>query len=155
MAVFDTTLDLYERTLSCIDDWEPEKEYSRETDYRDDLINYLRDNLTKRTAVLNISGEAEERVKIIPESGRGLCDIGIEKEVGIELKRNLNSTSRVDRLMGQLQRFLGEYSTGVIVLLVGKTGGKAYEQVLDGVKGMDLGGGFGEEPQKVEVVNKG
>lgn len=153
--MFDSSMDLYKRTLETVQKWEPEKEYSRETEYRDDLIKSLRGSLTKRTALINIAGEAEERVKIIPESGRGLCDIGIEKEVGIELKRNLNSMSRVDRLMGQIQRFLDEYSTGVIILLVGKTGCKAYEQVLDGVKNMDLGGGWSQEPKKVEVVNKG
>lgn len=155
MAVFDSTLDLFKRTLSAVENWSPRKEYSREIDYRNDLVNYLRDNLTKREAWLDLTGKAEKRVKIIPESGRGLCDIGIEKEIGIELKRNLKSTSQVDRLMGQLQRFLDDYSTGVIVLLVGRTGGKAYEEVLDGVESMDLGRGFGQEPQRVKVINKG
>jgi hypothetical protein len=49
------------------------------------------------------------------EAGRSLADIGIDDEIGIELKLNLKR-SQINRLVGQVVDYLRGYSYVIIVL---------------------------------------
>ena len=40
------------------------------------------------------------------ESGRHLADIGIDEDIGVELKLNLRSKAQMDRLEGQASKWL-------------------------------------------------
>jgi hypothetical protein len=60
-------------------------------------------------------------VLIKKEDSRGLCDIAVgNRAVGIELKKDLNSKSQINRLQGQIDDYKEDYQEGVIVVLVGK-----------------------------------
>lgn len=58
----------------------------------------------------------DERHRIRVESGRYLADVGIDEKIGIELKRNLRSQSQLDRLIGQIIRFMRSYDYITVVL---------------------------------------
>ena len=90
-------------------EWQPDWNMKEERQYRDDLLTFLNKSLKKN-----------HRIK--SEDGRGLADIGIDDEIGIELKLNLEGKSEVDRLLGQMVRYvLGKKSYDkVIIVLLGK-----------------------------------
>jgi len=106
--------------------WEPRKEYSREEEYRDDLLEFLRINLNRS----NWLG-ASQYHSIQKESGRHLADIGIDRKVGIELKRNLKTKAEADRLVGQVKGYLREYYEGVIIVLCGSVDGDKLNYLTD------------------------
>ena len=108
---------IYE-TTRLIKKWKPE-EFSNEKQYRNDLVKFL------RKQEFDWYGE----VIITKEDGRGLCDIAINQEVGIELKKDLKKKSEVDRLSGQIIDYKRQYDN-LIILLVGKTN----EDTLDLLK---------------------
>ena len=98
-----------------VNEWVPKKRYMKEEGYRNDLYNYLRENLKKRgTDIFGLG--ASERYVIKKEAGRHLADIGINDEVGIELKLNFKKQSQLDRLVGQIKRFLQSYRYVIVVL---------------------------------------
>ena len=107
---------IYE-TTRLIKKWKPE-EFSNEKQYRNDLVKFLRKQEFDYGDVI-----------ITKEDGRGLCDIAINQEVGIELKKDLKKKSEVDRLSGQIIDYKRQYDN-LIILLVGKTN----EDTLDLLK---------------------
>ncbi len=96
-------------------EWEPNWNLNIETAYRDDLIGFLNKKLN-------------ENHLIKKEEGRGLADIGIDKKIGVELKLNLSSKKEVDRLIGQVERYLDDYDD-VLVVLLGKTSSEIVRDV--------------------------
>jgi hypothetical protein len=97
--------------VNAIHNWKPAKQYSKETEYRDDLAEYLRDTLNYGDALFG------SRATVSKEKGKGLCDIAINgNEYGIELKRNFKSNSEVTRVMGQILQYQKEYDHIIIVL---------------------------------------
>jgi len=60
------------------------------------------------------------------EAGRSLADVGIDDEIGIELKRNLKRKSQINRLVGQVVDYLSGYSY-VIIVLCGHTDQEAVD----------------------------
>lgn len=126
-------VSLFDRVLRAVKNWEPEKDYSEERGYRGDLLDFLREELNEPE--LFAFGPSQRRIKVSPESGKHLCDIGVGDEVGIELKKDLRSLKQVDQLTGQLNKFLGEYPN-LIVVLVGEVADNAYEKL--GAKIKDL-----------------
>jgi hypothetical protein len=106
---------IYDRIYSIIrESWKPQKDYSKEDDYRDDLIRFLRNALKP-----NMLDSTQHSIQ--KESGRGLADIGIDRGVGIELKLNLKGKAEANRLVGQVSDFLEDYREGVIIVLCGNT----------------------------------
>ena len=124
------SMSLFDRILRAVENWEPEKDYSEERGYRGDLLDFLREELNE-TEPFAIG--LQRRIKVSPESGRHLCDMGVGKEIGIELKKDLRSLKQVDQLTGQLNRFLREYSN-LIVVLVGEVDNNAYEELENQIK---------------------
>jgi len=113
--------DLFSRVCRLVEDWQPRKKHKSEAGYRDDLLQYLRDDLN-RPDPLGFS----EKHSIRKESGRHLADIGIDGTVGIELKHNLKTKAETDRLFGQIDDYLKGYDSMIIVLC-----GKTNEDILD------------------------
>ena len=68
------------------------------------------------------------------ESGRNLCDIAVNRAVGIELKHNLDTKAKVDRLIGQVHLYMQDYSEGVLIVLTGETRENTYADLEDRVK---------------------
>lgn len=106
-------VSLFSDVVRATENWKPQK-CTSEAQYRDDLLSYLRKNLKRDTLL------GGEKISIRKESGRHLADIGIENDVGIELKYNLNTKAKVDRLFGQIDDYLKGYNS-VVIVLCGKT----------------------------------
>jgi len=139
--------DTFGRVLRIVKEWTPKKEYRKESGYRDDLIAHIRKEL-KRGGFLGVP----ERHRIRKESGRHLADIGIDENIGIELKRNLTGQSSLDRLIGQIRRFMRSYSY-IIVVLCGKTS----EGILDDLRhefSQYSGAGLLQPQTLIEIVRK-
>jgi len=113
-----------ERVSRIVKEWRPKKEYRSEAGYRDELLTFIRKELKKGTML-----GPSERHRIRKESGRHLADIGIDEKIGVELKRNLNSQSSLDRLIGQVRRFMRSYDYIIVVLC-----GEVNEGILDELK---------------------
>jgi hypothetical protein len=119
--------------------WKPEK-FSNENQYRNDLVKFL------RKQEFDWYGE----VIITKEDGRGLCDIAINQEVGIELKKDLKKKSEVDRLSGQIIDYKRQYDN-LIILLVGKTN----EDTLDLLKGKIKHFKNNYDFDEIKIIDKG
>ncbi|MDG7035780.1 MAG: hypothetical protein JRN37_09925 [Nitrososphaerota archaeon] len=101
---------MFESVANLIENaWQPKWDLQEERQYRDDLMSFLNNHLKKTHTIK-------------PEDGRALADIGIDDEIAIELKLNLKGKSKVDRLLGQVVRYLkGKKSyDGVIIVLLDK-----------------------------------
>lgn len=116
---------LYDAIYALIKKWEPEEIYETEPEFRDDLLDFLKDELPDSYGLGHIS--------IKKESGRGLCDIGINRQIGIELKLDLDKKSKANRLVGQIHEYKFDYPTGIIVLLIGNTEHNAHQTVADAI----------------------
>jgi hypothetical protein len=119
---------LYEEIYALIKEWEPEEIYDKEPEFRDDLLKFLKNELS--------SSASSEHISIKKEDGRGLCDIGVNRQIGIELKLNLDKKSKANRLVGQIIEYKPDYPTGIIVLLIGDTEHNAYQTVKDAIHDM-------------------
>lgn len=104
---------LFNDVIDQIYDWSPKK-FNNENQYRDNLLAFLRERLNQASFF------SYGKILITPEHGRGLCDVCVGGKIGIELKKDLNNKAKVDRLLGQIQRYRKEYEDLVIVL-VGRT----------------------------------
>ena len=96
-----------------------QRHHSTESKYRDDLLIFLRKNLnseseTFSSAIWGLDYSGNHFIK--KEAGRSLADIGIDDEIGIELKLNLKRKSQINRLVGQVVDYLNRYSYVIIVL---------------------------------------
>jgi len=66
--------------------------------------------------------ERTEGIDLIRQYGQGRArvDIAVGRKVFVELKHNLNSTSKFQRLIGQLEIYKKEKFENIIVVLCGK-----------------------------------
>ena len=113
-GLFDDVLELVKR-------WRPKRGYEKETQYRDDLYNFLMRELNGESSYTPIFGSPEP-IRLKKEANRSLADIAVgDRQVGIELKKDLKVKSKIDRLMGQIDHYVKDYKEGVIVVLVGST----------------------------------
>lgn len=145
--------DLFEDSIQTIKSWEPTQEYSNENLYRNDLIEFLRKKLNERQNPFSFG--QQRRVSITKEDGRGLCDIGINKTIGIELKKDLKSKSQVDRLAGQIIGYKKDYQD-LIIVLVGHTNKDALEILKDNISelsGRNAGFGF-NQGNRIRIIDK-
>lgn len=137
---------LFEDTIKKIKKWKPTKKFSKELKYSNDLADFLRDEFN----------ENQSRVSVTKEDGRGLCDIAINKKIGIELKKDLKNKSEIDRLAGQIIDYKKDYED-IIIVLVGDTKRDALEVLKDKISYLDErdAGVFFEQGLRIEVIEKG
>ncbi|MCS3922034.1 hypothetical protein M2325_000719 [Methanococcus voltae PS] len=119
MFSFGSNNGYYNDVFNEIKRWTPAKKYRSEKGYQEDLYKYLKRNLNSSRGGMFYSETRNMSVRM--EAGRNLCDIAVEQHVGIELKKDLNTKAKNDRLIGQVSRYLGDYREGVIIVLVGET----------------------------------
>ena len=129
---------LFEDVVSAVEEWQPRKRYQKEIAYSNDLRDFLINRLNSSTGFFGPS----ERVIVKRESGRNLCDIAVNDKIGIELKRNLDKLSKVDRLAGQLGRFKKDYNA-IIIVLVGNTKPNASEDLYGRINELKHGNEIG------------
>ena len=111
---------LMEDLKKAIQAWQPAV-YSRETQYRDSLLQYLGNYFSKRSGSFMFGAKAPS---IYKEYGQGRVDVLVKDstgaKVGIELKigKKLSSKSAVNRLTGQLRDMVREDGLEHIIVLV-------------------------------------
>lgn len=115
-----------ENVISLIKCWKPKK-FQKELKYKDDLSNYLSDELNKSSSSILKPDISVKRIV-----GKGLCDIVVNKKIGIELRKDLATKKDVDLLCQQLNSYEREYEE-VIIVLLGKSNPIALEQLKDDV----------------------
>ena len=83
--------------LHAISIWEPKSEYTTELKYRNDLVTFLRKTLNAEASASSaIWGFEHSGYHFIKKgAGRSLADIGIDDEIGVELKRNLKQKTQI------------------------------------------------------------
>ena len=145
-SLCDTVLGIVER-------WIPKKKYSKEIEYRDELAEFIRNELKRRQQDILFSTPKKHHVK--KEAGRAHADIEIDRNIGIELKRNLKGKTEMNRLSGQIIDYEGDYSC-IIVVLCGEVSEETAEELEYQFEERYGGVGFGLGPQKsrVEIVRK-
>ncbi len=133
----------FDDVLRAVKRWKPDQEYKKETEYSKDIEAYLRDKLNDEYWGTS--------ARISCENGRGLCDVTVnEKLAGIELKKDLNSKAKIDRLVGQVHRYTKEYK-GVIIVLVGKTKANSLDDLKTQLKSFS----YDWDSEEILVVDKG
>ena len=149
---------LFDDVLQTISDWNPKAEYSTESKYRNDLLSFLRENLNSgsdafSSPIWGLNHLGHHFIK--KEARRSLADIGIDDEIGIELKRNLKRKSQINRLVGQVVDYLSEYSC-VIIVLCGHAEQEAVNVLKHNLKRIIRSSSslFGQE-KLIRIVSKG
>ncbi len=103
--------------------WHPGP-YRKEIRYRDDLLNLLKQLIEKKQSIKGIIFSSAIR-----EAREG-CDIRstikvpslfeyLTYDICIELKYNFNNRNKLDKLIGQLDRYKQKYA-GILLVFVGK-----------------------------------
>ena len=149
---------LFDTILQTINDWNPQAEYSTESKYRDDLLVILRKKLNRSgsgafsSPIWGFDSSGQHFIK--KEAGRSLADIGIDDEIGIELKLNLKRKSQINRLVGQVVDYLRGYSY-VIIVLCGHTEQDAVDVLKHNLKRIvrSSSSPFGQE-KLIRIVSK-
>lgn len=124
-----------------MESWNPKK-CSTEKDYEKSLYQYLHDELGN----LQITKQYAK--------GRIRADLMIGDKVIVELKHNLDTTAKYQRLIGQISEYK-EWDGRVIILLTGKTDLNLRKQIDTFIKREGLGESlFITEETKVTVFQK-
>jgi len=99
--------DSTDMVASLIKKWRP-KDCKTEKSYEKSLYNYLHNNL--------------EDIQVTKQyaKGRVRADLVVGDKVIIELKNNLDSTSKYQRLIGQINDYK-EWDGSIILILIGDT----------------------------------
>ncbi len=143
---------LFDECLDLVRKWKPKREYPNELKYRDDLMDFLHDNLNQS----NNPFSEKRNIRIKKEASRSLCDIGIgNSQIGIELKKDLKTKSQINRLQGQIEDYEDDYNEGVIVVLVGKIDKYVENDLLHKLnKRLNNSMNFRVQQFKIKLVNK-
>lgn len=124
-----------------IESWEPKK-CKTEKDYEKSLYQYLHDELGD----LQITKQYAK--------GRIRADLMIGDRVIVELKHNLDTTAKYQRLIGQISEYK-EWDGRVIILLTGETDVNLRKQLDAFIKKEKLGDSYLlTEETKVTVFQK-
>ena len=151
--------NLVDDVIQTISDWTPKAEYSSERKYRDDLLECLRQNLNAEfqeysSAIWGLEHSGCHCIQ--KEAGRSLADIGIDNEIGIELKRNFKSKTQMNRLVGQvIDHLFGGYFC-VIIVLCGRTDQEAFDTLKHNLQKIfsSFSAPCGDEEKLVKIVSK-
>ena len=151
--------NLVDDVLQTISDWNPKAEYPTETKYRDDLLEYLRESLNSgitgySTAIWGLEHSGFHCIK--KEAGRSLADIGIDNEIGIELKRNLRRKTQINRLVGQIVDYFVYGYSCVIIVLCGYADQEAVDTLKHNLKKVfkSFSAPLGDEDKQIKIVSK-
>lgn len=138
--------NLFSEVEDIIKDWKPQY-MSNENQYRDDLVIFLRRELKEAPNLL----VPQEKLSITKEDGRGLCDIAVDRRIGIELKKDLEEKKEIDRLAGQIMDYKKDYED-IIIVLVGKINADAVDVLNSKIDDLKDEGGISLTPQKNIIV---
>ena len=125
--------------VKLIKEWEP-KTLKTETQYEKSLYDYLHDNL--------------EAIQVTKQyaKGRIRADIVVNDNVIIEMKNNLDTTGKLQRLVGQLDTYK-KWDGDIIILLCGKTEANIKKELKKTVKELNDELAVTHEP--VVLIEKG
>ena len=127
-------------STSLIEKWKPGK-LKTEKSFEKSLYEYLHDNLK----VLQVTRQYAK--------GRIRADLAIEDKVFIELKRNLNTTSNYQRLIGQISEYKN-WNGDVIIVLFGKTEPNLKKQLIRYLKNEGLNSSILPGDTEIVVIEK-
>lgn len=104
-------------TEKLINNWKPKK-HNSEKDYEKSLYNFLDQHL--------------DSIQITKQyaRGRSKVDLSVGEKVFIELKYNLNSNSKYQRLIGQLVEYR-KWNSPFIIILTGETDSNLFKQLVE------------------------
>lgn len=121
---------LFDDVLDIVREWVPEKKYRKETEYRDDLAEFIRKKLKELEEGPDVLSSIirPEKHTVKRESRRTYADIAIDEDIGIELKRDLKGKSEIDRLVGQVDGYEKDYRY-IIIVLCGEVDNEAVDEV--------------------------
>ena len=116
-------------------------------------MEFIRSRLKRSQENLLFGTPEKHRVK--KEAGRSHADIEIDRNIGIELKRNLKGKTEMNRLTRQVGDYASEYSC-IIVVLCGEVSEETVEELEYQFKQRYGGVEFGLGPQgpRVELIRK-
>ncbi len=120
-------------------EWKPRK-CSTEKEYENSLYAFLHDQM------------GDLQVTKQYAKGRIRADLVIADKVIVELKNNLNTTAKYQRLIGQLNEYK-DWDGRVIILLTGDTDRNLRKQLDAYIKNEDLAGDILDEA-KVTIYQK-
>jgi len=121
-----------------LEKWRP-RNCETEKDYENNLCAFLRRELP------------DFRVTPQYAQGRFRADLQVGENMVIEIKHNLNTTAKYQRLVGQVTSY-GEWKGKVVLLLMGKADPDLKGELIRHLKKLELIGGlYGD---KVAVVEK-
>lgn len=126
--------DIFGDCIELIKTWKPKQKYNNENQYREDLMDFLMRKLNDNSNQVLFT--PQRRISITKDDGRGLCDIGIDRKIGIELKKDLKSKRKIDTLIGQIVNEYLRYEH-VIVVLVGNTDKYSLEILKDKISDLN------------------
>jgi len=121
---------------SLIEQWHPRK-CNTEKDYEKSLYRFLHNKL--------------EDIQVTKQFARGRvrADLVIGDDVIVELKNNLKTTNRYQRLVGQITVYK-EWDGQIIIVLVGETDPNLYKEVMKHAESHNDGIGG----EKIIVIKK-
>ena len=101
---------LYDLVWNLLDEWEFGV-FDREDDYTDDLVEFLRDELS------DVRGDDRRRIRVTKRTGtsHGIPDVLIDDRLVLELKVASKKSER-DRLVGQCCEYSREWFTWAVVI---------------------------------------
>lgn len=145
---------LFDDSIRAIRSWKPTQKYNNEGKYQNELIDFLRKELNNRQDPFSLG--QKKRITISSEAGRGLCDIGINRQIGIELKKDLKKKAQIDRLAGQIMEFKKDYQD-LIIVLVGDTDKDKLDLLKDKMSDLSSEGDIFSNRQgnRIRVIDKG
>jgi len=120
--------------------WRP-RNCKNEKDHENSLSAFLRKKLPE--------------IQITPQYARGRfrADLKIGKDIVIEIKHNLDSTAKYERLLGQVV-INSEWEGVIILLLVGNTNPNLKKQLISDLKRLGLYNSWSASDDKVLVIEK-
>ena len=129
--------DSTDMVASLIKKWRP-KDCKTEKSYEKSLYNYLHNKM--------------EDIQVTRQyaKGRIRADLVVEDKVIIELKNNLDSTSKYQRLIGQINEYK-EWDGSIILILIGKTDKNLRKELDKYIEKEGLNDWFGVE---TIIINK-
>jgi len=145
-------MSLFYEVFEIIKQWKPQQKYSNELEYRNDLMDFIYNKL-------NYSGNiffGNRSILVRKEDGRGLCDIAVgNRQVGIELKKDLKSKSQINRLQGQIDDYEDDYKEGIIIVLVGNVNKYVENELRHKLqKKLNKSNVFGLQQFRIKLINK-
>lgn len=113
----------FEHVKKLVDEWNPSK-CKTEKAFENSLIEFLQENLEGKDVVKQYG------------IGRSKVDIGVDKKVFIELKKDLDTTAKLQRLLGQMDLYSKDLDN-LLVVVCGKTDKNIEKSLREKVKDMD------------------